>query len=51
MGAGVSFHKVKVAVEFRQLVEDRGGEIIPLPEDAFKTSGTTVRTVIVVIPC
>ncbi|WP_433235288.1 DUF3560 domain-containing protein [Streptosporangium sp. CA-135522] len=51
MGAGVTFHKVKVAVEFRQLIEDRGGDIIPLPQDAFKTSGTTMSTVIVVIPC
>lgn len=51
MGAGVTFHKVKVAVEFRQLVEDRGGEIVLLPQDAFKTSGTSFRTVIVVIPC
>ncbi|MEV4748976.1 DUF3560 domain-containing protein [Streptosporangium sp. NPDC049248] len=51
MGAGVTFHKVKVAVEFRQLIEDRGGDIIPLPPDAFTTSGTTVNTVIVVIPC
>lgn len=51
MGAGVAYSKVKAAAEFRQLVEDRDGEIIALPADAFKLSGISVSTVIVVIPC
>ncbi|MFF0770906.1 DUF3560 domain-containing protein [Nonomuraea wenchangensis] len=51
MSGGVAFHKMKVAAEFRQLVEDRGGSITALPADAFAMSGISVSTVIVVIPC
>lgn len=50
MAAGVLFRQNKLTVDFRQLVEDRGGFIEELPEGAFKSSGTMVRTVIVVIP-
>lgn len=50
MAAGVLFRQNKLTVDFRQLVEDRGGFIEELPDGAFKTSGTMVRTVIVVIP-
>ncbi|HEY2455173.1 MAG TPA: hypothetical protein VGI71_21645 [Scandinavium sp.] len=32
------------------LIEDRGGHIEELPEGAFKSSGTMVNTVVVVIP-
>lgn len=50
MSAGVTFRQNKLAADFRQLIEDRGGTIEPNPEDAFKESGTLVRTVNVVIP-
>lgn len=50
MGAGVVFRENKLAVEFRDLVEARGGSIEALPEGSFKESGTMVNTVIVTIP-
>lgn len=50
MGAGVTFHQEKAAVAFRELVEQRGGRIEPLPDDAFAVHGTNTRTVIAVIP-
>jgi predicted RNA methylase len=50
MSAGVTFRENKRAEEFRTLVEQMGGWIEPLPEDAFKVSGTGVRTVIATIP-
>jgi len=50
MSASVTFRQNKLTAEFRQLVEDRGGMIEPNPDDAFKESGTRVRTVNVVIP-
>jgi hypothetical protein len=50
MGAGVVFRENKLAVEFRALVEDRGGSIEALPEGSFKESGTMVNTVVVTIP-
>ncbi|GHJ34269.1 lambda phage type II DNA modification methyltransferase [Streptomyces hygroscopicus subsp. sporocinereus] len=49
MSAGVTFRSGR-AEKFRNLVADRGGSIDPLPEGAFKESGTDVRTVIAVIP-
>lgn len=49
MAAGVTFRTGRAA-QFRQLVADRGGSINALPEDAFKVSGTGVRTVVAVIP-
>jgi len=49
MAAGVTFRTGRAA-EFRQLVADRGGSIEPLPDDAFKESGTGVRTVVTTIP-
>jgi predicted RNA methylase len=48
MSAGVGFRENRKTVEFRELIDDRG-YLRPLPEDAFKESGTTVRTVLVVI--
>ncbi|PRX66185.1 uncharacterized protein DUF3560 [Nonomuraea fuscirosea] len=51
MGAGITFSQVKAAQDFRQLVEDWEGEIIPLPKDAFAAAGLSVLTVAVVIPC
>lgn len=50
MAAGVTFRQDARATCFRALVEERGGTIEPLPEGAFKSSGTGVNTVIVVIP-
>jgi phospholipid N-methyltransferase len=50
MGAGVVFRENKLAVEFRDLVEARGGSIEALPEGSFKESGTMVNTVVVTIP-
>lgn len=50
MAAGVTFRQDARATYFRALVEERGGAIEPLPEGAFKSSGTGVNTVIVTIP-
>ena len=50
MSAGVTFREDKLAAGLRELVTERGGRIDPLPPDAFKQSGTSVRTVTVMIP-
>jgi predicted RNA methylase len=50
MSAGAEFRQDKTATEFRKLVADRGGWIERLPDDAFESSGTSVRTVLAVIP-
>jgi predicted RNA methylase len=50
MSAGVTFRQTAAAVAFRVRVEALGGELIPLPEGAFRESGTGVRTVIAVLP-
>lgn len=50
MSAGVVFRENRLTTDFRALVEQRGGTIEPLPEGAFKESGTMVNTVLVVIP-
>lgn len=50
MSAGISFRQNKLTREFLDLVSMRGGMIEDLPEGAFKSSGTMVNTVIVVIP-
>lgn len=50
MVLGVTFRENRAAVEFRALVADRDGEFVALPDDAFKVSGTGVKTVIAVIP-
>lgn len=47
MSAGVTFRQNKLTTEFRAFVAERGGTIVPLPEDAFKESGTSVNTVLV----
>lgn len=46
MGMGVAFRQNHEVVEFRRLVDAFGGSIEPLPEGAFKASGTMVRTVV-----
>lgn len=50
MSNGVTFRNTTAYREFRALLEGAGGEIHPLPDDAFKESGTGVNTVIAVIP-
>ncbi|KNC11551.1 restriction endonuclease subunit M [Pantoea sp. RIT-PI-b] len=50
MASSVTFRSNKLTSDFRQLIEERGGHIEDLPEGAFKSSGTMVNTVIVVIP-
>ncbi len=50
MSAGVAFRDNALTREFRELVQKAGGYMEALPEGAFKSSGTMVRTVLVVIP-
>ena len=50
MSAGVTFRQTQSAVAFRSRLEALGGELLPLPEGAFKESGTGVNTVIAVLP-
>ena len=50
MSAGVSFREDKLTAGLRELVTMRGGSIEPLPDDAFRQSGTLVRTVLVTLP-
>ncbi|MDR7094135.1 methyltransferase [Hydrogenophaga laconesensis] len=50
MANGVEFRQDRRAVEFRELVAERGGEIEALPPGSFKASGTGVNTVLVTIP-
>lgn len=50
MSAGVTFRQTNRAVAFRSRLEALGGTLHPLPEGAFKESGTGVNTVIAVLP-
>lgn len=50
MAAGAMQRINKKAVEFREFVYAHGGRFEELPEGAFSSSGTEVRTCIVVIP-
>lgn len=50
MSASVTFRENRLTQDFRALVSSRSGSIEELPEGAFKSSGTMVRTVIVTIP-
>jgi len=50
MAAGVTFREDFATADFREVVDECGGYIAPLPDDAFKGSGTGVRTVLVTIP-
>lgn len=49
MSAGVTFRQDRLATDFRQFVESRGGVIEPLPADSFKEAGTSVNTALVTI--
>ena len=50
MAASVEFREDRTTAGFRELVSEAGGLIEPLPEGAFKESGTGVRTVLALIP-
>jgi predicted RNA methylase len=50
MSAGVMFRDDRRTNEFKELIDRCGGSIEELPEGAFKSSGTLVRTVIVTLP-
>lgn len=50
MASSVKFRENTLTKDFRNLVDMSNGEIIALPEKSFKSSGTGVNTVIVVIP-
>lgn len=50
MSSSVIFRTNKLTTEFRNLVKTNGGFFEDLPENSFKSSGTSVNTVIVVIP-
>jgi predicted RNA methylase len=50
MSAGVSFRQDTRTSNFREFVTRGGGSIEPLPEGSFKTSGTSVNTVLVTMP-
>jgi len=47
MGASVTFRTNLKTDRFKSLLSSCGGEITPLPEDSFKSSGTNVNTVLV----
>lgn len=49
MSAGVAFREDRKTVAFRELVREAGGTITENPEGSFKSSGTAVRTVTVVM--
>lgn len=50
MSQGVTFRQTSAAVAFRARLESLGGQVHPLPDGAFKESGTGVRTVVAVLP-
>ena len=50
MGVGITFRDNRLTQEFRELMRERGADMEPLADGAFKESGTMVRTVIVTIP-
>jgi len=50
MAAGVTFREDRATAGFRELVDEAGGQIIPLPDESFKESGTGIKTVLVTIP-
>jgi predicted RNA methylase len=50
MAAGVLFRTDRLNTQFNEFVREKGGFFEELPEGAFKSSGTMVRTVIASIP-
>ena len=51
MAAGITVNNDRKTQNFRAMVQDHGGEWEMLPDNAFKESGTGVKTVMVTIPC
>ena len=49
MSTGVTFRGNKKTTAFRELVDSFGGEITPLADKAFSSSGTNVRTCVVCV--
>lgn len=49
MSNGITFRNTGPYQEFRTLLDSADGQILPLPEGAFKDSGTGVNTVVVVM--
>lgn len=49
MSPGFTFRQDRQASAFRELMEERRAVVEPLPDDSFKASGTSVRTVLVTI--
>jgi len=49
MSASPFFRTDKRSTEFQRFIEERGGEVVDLPEGAFKESGTGVNTKLVII--
>ncbi len=49
MSAGVLYREDRATAGFRRMIEGRGGTIEPLPDGAFRSSGTDVRTCVVVV--
>ncbi|MER7477389.1 class I SAM-dependent methyltransferase [Streptomyces sp. NPDC126510] len=45
----VMWHSDRATVEFRDLIASAEGEFIPLPDESFVPSGTSVRTVLLVV--
>jgi len=50
MSNGVMFRDDRGTASFREMAGEAGGSFEPLPDGAFKESGTGVRTVLAVIP-
>lgn len=50
MSNGVTFRDTPLTREFRALLQAVGGELHPLPQGAFKESGTGVNTVVALAP-
>ena len=50
MSQGLMWWSDRKTVEFREVLEEVGGEIEKLPDDSFEVSGTGVRTCLVFLP-
>jgi predicted RNA methylase len=50
MSNGVTFRNTPLTRDFHSLLKAEGGDLRPLPDGAFKESGTGVNTVIAIIP-
>lgn len=50
MSAGITFKEDARTKAFRALVSEVAGDVLPLPDGSFRSSGTDVNTVLVVLP-